>query len=233
VLVVTLKSRDLAALAPHRHRDGWEIAMSENDTCFLKIPPTTQNENSLTLLPCLTRWTLDQKGQKNHLIPLGKQLPTAILPPLPWLPLASFLPLTTTKIQENETFFGHLGFALIPSHQNQPATALRLPFQTFSTWAETAPAPRLAQLTFALSDTQETLVIGSPLPPLPGQTYYQIHQLLIPCGLALPDFILAQDLATSPEQLHLIDRDSTVHSIPRELCLPATRSTIRTTAHAL
>lgn len=228
--VVTLKSRDLAALAPHRHRDGWEIAMSENDTCFLKVPPTTQNENSLAILPCLNRWTLEKS---DHLIPLGKQLPTATLPPLSWLPLASLLPITTTKIQENETFFGHLGFALIPSHKNHPATALRLPFQIFSTWADTAPTPRLAQLTFALSDTQETLVIGSPLPPLPGQTYYQIHQLLIPCGLALPDFILAQDLATSPDQLLLIDHENTIHTIPRELCLPATRSTIRTTARAL
>lgn len=230
MFIVLLKKSDLGALASHRHRDGWEIALSSDDACFLKVQPGSRNEELLAHLPCLKRWTLDEK---ERLIPLGKSLPEIILPHLDWFPLATLLPLTSTKVRQNEPFFGHLGLALIPATQPQPPAALRLPFQKFAAWADTAPAPRLAPLTFALSDSGDALVIGQPLPPLPGQTFYRDGQILIPCGRALPDFILAKNLATQRSQLLLIELDNTVHHIESELCLPATRGTIRTTASSL
>lgn len=230
MFVVLVKSGDLASLALHRHRDGWEIALHIDDTCFLKVPQNPQNDSILIHLPCLKRWVLDDH---DRLIPLGKKLPEILLPTLAWLSLANLLPLTTTHVRENEPFFGHLGFTLVAATHHQAPTALRLPFQDFAKWAGTAPAPRLSKLKYALSNSDGALVIGSPLPPLPGPTFYQDQQLLIPSGFTLPDFILAENFTTNPNQLLLIDPDQTVHTINQELLLPATRSSIRTTAQTL
>jgi hypothetical protein len=229
VFVIHLKSSDLASLAPHRHRDGWEIAVADGETCFLKAPLNPQTEEQLAHLPSLMRWTLEHG---NQLVPLDKQLPDSLIPDLPWLPLASLLPLTTTRLRENEAFFGHLGFALIQTSTNTAPSALFLDFNQLAAWAETAPEPRLTQLKFAVSDSGQALIIGTPLPPLPGKTFHQNQRLLIPSGLALPDFILAQDI-TRDAHLTLIDQDGMIHHISQELLLPASRSTIRTTALAL
>lgn len=230
MFIALVKSNDLASLAPHRHRDGWKVAVHGDGTCFLKLPQSAENEEYFAHLPCLKRWTLDDR---NRLTPPGKELPDALLPELAWLPLASLLPITSTEIRENEPFFGHLGFSLIESSKEMDPSALLLPFHSFSTWAENAPFPRLSKIKYALCNSGQALITGPPLPPLAGQTFYRNHKLLIPSGYALPSFIRAEDLTRGNDQILLIDPDNTVHTIGSELFLPATRSSIRTTSNSL
>ena len=229
MFIIQLKSSDLTSLAPYRHLENWEIGMASDETCYLRAPDDAETSEKLILIPALKRWTL---AAGNKLIPLGKQLPDTLLPDLPWLPLANLLPLTSTRVLENEAFFGHLGFSLIKSSVIRAPSALLLPFKLFAHWAETAPAPRLDRLQFALSDSGQALIVGTPLPPLSGQTFYQDHNLLTPSGYTLPNYILPQDL-THQSDLTLIDQDNIIFQISHELFIPASRSAIRATANAL
>ena len=230
MIVALFKAEDLPSLAAHRHRDDWEVGLSEDGTCFLRVPQSSSNQDHLGVLPCLKRWTVDESG---NLIPFGKSLPEGQLPQLNWLPLSSLLPAIPATVSENEDFFGHLSFSLIPDSHSKEPQALRLSLSTLAQWAETAPAVRLDRLKFAVSENDDTLILGTPLPPLQGRTYYQDHQLLIPCGFALPSYLLAEDLNASRDQLLLIEDDHTVHTIGSELFVPASRAAIRLTSHSL
>ena len=230
MIIALFKTEDLPSLASHRHHDGWEVGLSEGDTCFLRVANTPFHEKVLSVLPCLKRWTLDEKGQ---LIPIGKSLPELELPPLNWLPLHTLLPAIPASVSENETFFGNLFFFLQADTQIREPTAIRLPFSTFAKWAETASSIRLARLTFAVSENHEVLVLGTPLPPLNGQSLYSDGQLLIPCGFALPPFFLADEIPVSRDQRLLVESDHSVHVIGSELFVQASRAAIRLTSHSI
>ena len=218
-LVARITAQDLSSLGPCRSL-AWEISTPVDGVHFLRMAEIDGNHERLLHLPCLERFTLS--GQL--LTPLGKSLPTRELPNLQWLPIASLLPIVPLPPQDDEPFFGHVDFQLIPHNSNHPASALLLSFAQLTAWTETAAAPRLKKLTYALSSNNQALVLGTPLPPLPGQSFYERDRnLFLPIGLGLPGHIRPGFLTQGTNTITLIDRESHAHVIAAEFLVPLTR----------
>jgi hypothetical protein len=77
------------------------------------------------------------------------------------------------------------------------------------------------------------LVLGTPLPPLASQEYWQQGSLLLPAGFdfeaALLGPLLAQRLNTEADALLLFASDGSWERVPLAHLVPATRSAVRLT----
>ncbi len=233
-IVALLRSGDLPLLAHHRHLEGWEVAPESVEYSLLRSSWTEGNFKHFSRLPFLKRWSMSPDGT---LIPFGRTLPERVLPALPWQSLSSVLPVLPAAVRSTEYFFELLPFSLVASVEEVASVAMTLSLDHFAAWAETAGAPRLNILSFAISNGGESLVVGNPLPPLVGQSYYQQGRLLIPCGWALPPHIwhehLSSVLEASQNHFVLIRPEGQVEIIAKELCLPASRAAIRLTHQSL
>lgn len=87
--------------------------------------------------------------------------------------------------------------------------ALRLTLAELTRWALTAPQVRLTPLVHAVSDRDRALVIGHPLPPLPGRRFVLRDGVLVPAGLrlvpALDELSLALLFGLTPGDLALVE----------------------------
>lgn len=230
MIILLFKTRDLSSLATYRHQDDWEVAFTEEDTCFVRLPISESVEQIIQSLPCLKSWSLQENSQ---LIPTGKTLPEEILPPLSWLPLHTLLPAVPVSPKENEPFFGHLSFSLLADTEIREPSGLILAFSHFKRWVETAPAVRLSPLRFALSEQGQVIILGQPLPPLNGLSLYLKDQILLPSGSTLPKYILPEDLANTPNEILYIENDGTFHRISNELFVDVSRAAVRLTSRSL
>jgi hypothetical protein len=142
-------------------------------------------------------------------------LPVAILPQegwralraatLPALPDAALPPAPTAPV----------AMRLVPGEPADPAAAeaaaMLLPLAELAAWAGDAPEHRLERLRFACSDAGEAVVVGTPLPPLPGRRCWRHGQALLPCGLVLappcPAAGVAEVFALGADELALVLED--------------------------
>jgi hypothetical protein len=120
-----------------------------------------------------------------------------------------------------------------------PTTRPAEPFAILTTltnwkiYADTAPLIRLQDLSFAVSETGEVLVIGTPLPPIPGSVFTLQDNLLLPAGYdfdppAIGQFIYSVT-GTESNTLLLFHTDGQWEKIPGTCFVRASRSAIRLT----
>jgi hypothetical protein len=114
--------------------------------------------------------------------------------------------------------------------------ALLTSFEAWRTYAEAAPEIRLRGLRFAVSAERQVLLLGAPLPPLPGQEYWQQAGLLLPAGYDLEVPLLAplltSRLTSDSEALVLFTAEGGWALVPMAHLVPATRSAVRLTAES-
>jgi hypothetical protein len=100
-------------------------------------------------------------------------------------------------------------------------------------YAATAPEVRLLGLRFAASANDQVLVLGTPLPPVPGKEYWSTHDLLLPAGfdfeLPLAAGLLAAKLNPCNDAVLRFGTDGSWEKIPKEALVPASRSAARLT----
>jgi hypothetical protein len=100
-------------------------------------------------------------------------------------------------------------------------------------YAATAPEVRLLGLRFAASANDQVLVLGTPLPPVPGKEYWSTHDLLLPAGfdfeLPLAAGLLAAKLNPRNDAVLRFGPDGSWEKIPKEALVPASRSAARLT----
>lgn len=194
------------------------------------LPATGPLPLALRQLPALARYDADAEG---GLFPAGRPTPTGRLPPLAWQPLAAFIPLDLPTAALPGQLPAPVPVRLVPSPRPQPAAALLTSLAAFKSYADTAPAVRLAGLRFAASARGQALVLGIPLPPLPGQEYWRSADLLLPAGFDFEVSLLAELLASrlnpSAEDVLLFDETGHYEVIAAAHLHPATRSAVRLT----
>jgi len=126
---------------------------------------------------------------------------------------------------------------VIPSVYAEKGSALLCPLATWKSYADSAPEVRLSRLRFAVSQSGQVLVWGSPLPAISGQEYWQRGGMLLPCGY---DFeipfvadLLARRLNPENDSVLLFYADGTWDRIARKHLIPVTRSGVRLTKEDL
>ena len=175
------------ALSTVRDQPNWLAATDATGALWLRGGLAATNPLPLPIrqLPASAAYVADAQGR---LFPRGSRTPTGRLPALNWQPLAEFLPLEMPTAALPGELPTPVPVQLVPTRQPRPGAALLATLAAWVAYAETAPAVRLAPLRFAASGRGQVLLLGAPLPPLPGQEYWQTESLLLPAGyeLALP-----------------------------------------------
>ena len=122
---------------------------------------------------------------------------------------------------------------LVPSNQEQPSIALLTDFDEWKTFVETTSILRLQPLKYAVSNRNQVLIIGQPLPAIKGRSYWQKGQLLIPVGydfnVSIVGDLLSQQLSPQKTEYILLDEQSNWEKIPVNNLVQVSRSGVRLT----
>lgn len=119
----------------------------------------------------------------NKLFPYGSILPVSKAPSLLWAPIEIGLPVKLPK--PNHNYFGirHTIHAeIIPSPVVHETCALQTTPGLLASFIETAPAVRLQNLSWVILDKTKVLILGMPLLPLQGDTFWKRNSFLLPSG---------------------------------------------------
>ena len=226
-----IRAHDLDTLMIHRDLTGWWLRPDGRDFYLLKVPAF--DESLFQKLPLLGRWTLDGSGR---MIREGKRVPEALLPEDGWQSLAGLLPIAPPSRGAPGMPPAAVGFTLVVDDAGHPATALLCRREDFTAWATTAFAPRIECLRFACCEDDRAFVAGTPLPPLPGAGFHRLGRIWLPCGWQLPDFtwpeLIEDMLALGNNRFCILHPDGSHEELDMENLIPATRSSVRSSALA-
>lgn len=229
--VLVLAEAQRAALGTVRDQPGLHAAPDAAGQLWLRgLPGAGPLPLALRQLPALSSYAADAEGR---LFPEGRPTPTGRLPPLAWQPLAAFIPLEIPTAALPGQRPAPIPIRLAPSAQARPGAALLTTLAALAGYAETAPAVRLAGLRFAVSGRGQALLLGTPLPPLPGQEYWASAGLLLPAGFDFEVPLVADLLAgqrAAGSDVLLFFPDGQCETVAAAHLHPVTRSAVRLTA---
>ncbi len=226
--IIVLAEQHINELGRVRTIAGWQAAPYQQEIWLKGPTPIGESNMLIKSLPVLKSFTLDEQ---DRLFPTGKPTPTGKLPSLKWKPLASFVPITMPISAMPGTLNVQSSIQLTRSQHAKPAYALRITLHAWQLYVNTAPTIRLQQLKFAVSAADEVLVIGKPLPSIPGNNFWENGNLLLPAGYDFqPTFLgalLNQQFSDEKDAFILFESDGSRTVIPLTFFKPAVRSTVR------
>jgi len=183
-------------------------------------------DKRIASLPVLNRYTTDEE---ERLFPDKQKTPIARLPKLDWQPIKAFVAIELPVSAMPGKLFLPMTIRLSRYGTVHEAFALLTDLDSWKIYAETAAETRLQQLRFAVSGRGEALVIGLPLPQLPGKYFWPREQMLLPVGYDLDPPIVASLVEAPNETLMLFDPDGSWQVIGIASFQPARRSAVRLT----
>lgn len=225
---VRLRRRDLAAAGRLRQYEDWALRLT-GDTAWLAGPPLSREQaDELAKVPCQARFRVDRQ---QRLVPEQGQVPVDRLPASGWHPLPSSLPPSLPPAALPAQLPQPQAIRMVCSAVEQPPAALVSDLESWQTFAEQAAAIRLRHLQFAVAADSRVLIVGEPLPPLPGTTCWRTGRLLLPAGwdLQYPAMapVLPDLLGLGRQDLALFHHDASWEAIDRDNLITATRAGIR------
>lgn len=228
--VFQLSKDDYESLGPVRCMQGLQAALEENKIWLRGITASVAPDVNLLKLPLKKTFLLDEQ---DNLFLTGAVTPIDKLHSLKWQPIALFLkveaPVSSLPGKSNDK----INIQLKLSYEEQPGVALLTSLSIWKAYAEKAAEIRLKAIRFAVSENEEVLILGSPLPALPGKEYWSNENLLLPCGydfeIAVIGKLISQKLQTGNDDIILFDATGNWQRIPASHFVPGTRSAVRLT----
>lgn len=166
----------------------------------------------LRLIPGVRPYWLDDDGQLTR---LGALVPSAHLPRGTWIPFAEWLRIELPT--PSEFFSGgvpQVVLSLTAGGDEREVTLLLTSLGVWSEYADSAPQWRLERLVFAMNGSQQVLIRGTPLPPLPGQRWVERSGIATPAGWTwTPEVsatVVRNKLGLEPGELALLDRNAAI-----------------------
>jgi len=213
-----------------RHWDNLKTAF-ETDIIWIKDFSLEQiNAAEIQQIPYKKVYELKEHllFEKNSLLP-SKKLPSGLL----WTPILRALPVSLPKFNHN--YFGidqKLQISIKPSEAIKEAYALLVDYNELKLYIETAPKFRLEPLQWVVLD-KSALILGNPLLPIKGNTYWLDHDFLLPTGYHFEWFALTktiqEKLNPSGENLILWNLDNSYSTIPKTTIKQLSISSFRLT----
>lgn len=165
---------------------------------------------------------------------MNSRLPERSLPAVLWTSIDRAFPLTLPSLNHN--YFGiteSVSIQVVESEVEADAVAMITSIDRLNQYVATAPAIRLANLRWAVIDRTKALLIGKPLLPIPGETYWQRKDLLLPSGYDLDLFLVAdilqKRLSPGRQNWVCLEKDNTCFQVPKESMMPLSISSFRQT----
>lgn len=226
--ILIFQKSDLPHLATVRCWTGMYAAETETEV-WLRCPMLHADmDQALRALPAMHTYRQDAQGL---LFPLSGSTPVAKLPMLDWLPMKQFIPVELPGAALPAQLTQQYALRLLPSTEYHPGAALKIKLADWQQYAETAPEIRLANLRFALSAAGDVLVMGEPLPPLPGVEYWLRESILLPAAYDLEWPLVAQLFSQWENSkgtcFLLFEKDGNWQKIEKQCFVQASRSGIR------
>jgi hypothetical protein len=229
-LIMVLSPTDKAVLGSVRCLPGLQAAEHEGFIWLRGISAKEEIDLRIRQLPGLHTYTLDED---NNLFPPGGLTPVGKLTGMNWLPLSAYITVTLPVSALPGKIDQRLAVKLVPSKQAKESNALLTGLKIWKAYGETAPLVRLQHTRFAVSEENKVLIIGTPLPAIPGKEYVLQHTLLIPSGYEFDPPVIASLVSDrfdgEKASLLLFDTDGSWEEIPKENFIQTTRSAIRLT----
>jgi hypothetical protein len=165
--------------------------------------------------------------------PFGRALPVFDLPAPDYRPLAHVLfPAPLQAVPPPRDAAPPVTLTVRPDARPRPARAALCPLAALLAWADTVPAPQLAELE-GLFFLDQILVLGDRLPLFPDGTRYWGRDVLVPLGYApdpdLPESALRAAAGVTDDEILLMGTDH-AEAVPRELLRPLSRAGLRLAA---
>jgi len=227
--ILVLREADKTALAIVRCIPGLRVALDKGKIWVRGVPVTENTDKAILQLPVLHTYLLDEQSR---LFPAGGLTPVARLDALSWQSLQEFVPIELPVSALPGMATQVLQLKLVHAMQEREVDALMTSLETWKNYGANAPLIRLQQLRFAVSEDARALIMGTPLPPIPGRGYTLHDHILLPAGYSLDpssmSSVINRRLNPHGDAYLLIDTDSW-QRIPLHYCMPATRSAIRMT----
>lgn len=221
-----------AALMPLRLAPGIELG-EDGESLWLRSRRGDDTlRAALRALPAVARfdWL-----PENRLRPAGAWLGAERLPELQWYPLREWLRLAFPPARLPADTPPPVLLELVASSCERTANARLLLLDAWLEWARSAPTLRLGKLRFAASSEGHCLVLGSPLPPLPGRACVEEHGVVVPAGLAWRPAVpasLVRRVVGAPEGALVWWDEAGARVLGSELFVAATRTAIAATRAA-
>lgn len=186
---------------------------------------------------------------ENQLVPVGKQVPLGFLPTTDWRSLREWLQVSppVARWAKAEAPTARLSLQSLAESgssndfrsavaSEDVASAILVTLDVWHSYADSAPQVRLGRLRFAAAADGRILVLGTPLPPLPGTHFVIIEQIAIPAGRRwVPniDPTVVRSVFGVSDSLVLWYSTDSWELIPPDAFVAATRMAIRSTFSSL
>jgi len=229
-LIFTLHKKDKDALGDVRCMDGLKVAADDDRIWLRGLYDTAAVDKTILQLPVQHSFYIDGN---NLLFSPGNLTPAAILPSMEWIPVAEFvnikIPVAALPGQLSE----RATIRVMASSKNKTGDALLTTLQQWKHYAANAPAIRLAPLQFAVSQNNNVLIIGYPLPAIPGKELWMADHILLPNGydfeIPMATAFINEKLNAEGDAVLLFDTDGSFEKIGLAFFAKAKRSAVRLT----
>lgn len=217
-------------------RDGIDVQLTD-DVIWLR--GSVVDDSLLVALRRIAdceRFDVDASGR---LVPFGLRVPVDVAPEGKWTPLRAAISLKSPLRSVPAECSQLIPLSLNHGGSAGEANVLALSFAAWRAYVEVAPQVRLQSLTFAVSNAEQVVVRGLPLPSLRGQTFVEVDGVALPSGWTLGRAVsrttvrrLCGARSTDDFLLLSVDADGLVSRVERiaEACfVAASRSAVRLT----
>ncbi len=229
LLKLDIKNKE--SLGTVRCMEGLRAAEEENCIWIRGINALIEMDKELLRLPATNTFIIDE--QNNLFLP-GGLTPVAVLKPLEWTSLTEFISVEAPTAALPGKTNGKISIKIIPSAIARKGAALVTTLDVWKKYAETASETRLFATRFAVSEKSKVLIIGDPLPSLPGIEYWQTGEVLLPAGydfeLSIMQEFVNKKLNENKSFVILFDEDGSWQKIDKSFFVISKRSAIRLTA---
>ncbi len=243
-----IKTSSLPRLLPLRLEPDLEIAELQDGLFWVR--GTGVSTERYQILAAVSDSPIFLLDEQQRLTPSTGTVPTGRLPSLSWSSLSEFVSASPPKPRRIRDSQLRIEVRLCRSGQIQDAAAIITSWENFLEWGLATSELRLKSLRFAVAG-QKVLVIGRPIPPLPGRRFWEAGRLYVPLGYswqpAIDETSLNQSLSllfaqSHPENQHakaenvvFIWNEGSEQIEPVQLddLRPVSRSTLRQTAIGL
>lgn len=167
------------SLATVRDIDLLSIAEDQEDIWVRGIQEDHDLVNRLYQIRFTTKFFL----RGNYLFTKSNQTPERVFFKATWVPIKSYIPvrLPIAALKGISTDY-KIDFKLKKTTQLEPSVGILTNRDAIKEYIIDAPAFRYNQLTFASSDDNQVLILGTPLLPIKGQEIWAYKNVLIPNG---------------------------------------------------
>lgn len=232
--IASIHRSTLASLGQIRHWPRIEVCELDQEVVWLR-GFRLDAEIQLQLRHLLT-CRLYQPLSDGQLVPWGSTLPEGFVPEGPWRPLSEWQSVSLPGKRFAMDLEAHVKLQLVRSNQPQSASLQRTSVVEWTRYVSTAPLARLQRLQFAAAQEQ-VIVMGQPLPPIPGDQFFLRDGIAAPVGFcwtpALDAKVLNQMFELEDGDIALLLPEGGYGILHADNWVGASRSAVQLTREAI